>query len=433
VPGFALMVFAGSATFPGGARTGCVTVSAVNADKVPMAPGFGQQPRFIVTIQPVGTTFNPPAPITMPNVDGLVPGQVTELYSYDHDLAAFVAIGTGTVTADGLLIRSDPGVGILKAGWHCGGDPNATGSAGTCPECKRCQGNTCIADPAQNGASCTTPATAEGVCRNGNCLPLEVMILSTDVRIDQIQLQVGPAGQLGTLVLSLLGSLNHEIRHATRLGGTLSETFDIPSLPQGLFTSIEATWIVGSRSVSNALAYRMKVHDNVRHSVYNTPNESECTASGSSPVYLTDNGCNFVQGTLNTQFKNQVDLNGSGVSNAHGALQVEAFCLSHANAPPDAAGRSYRRVTTITPACGTFVSDATVASYGANSGGPLPCSEEMYIYSAASPVTKEVTDNCPACGPVTDFVRQLDNYTTRPACQPSAFTDLGTFKTIQVF
>ena len=34
-----------------------------------------------------GTMFNPPAPITMPNVDGLQPGQVTELYSYDHDLS----------------------------------------------------------------------------------------------------------------------------------------------------------------------------------------------------------------------------------------------------------------------------------------------------------------------------------------------------------
>lgn len=129
IPGFALTVLPGSATFPGGARSGCVTVSAVNPDKVPMAPGFGQQPRFIVTIQPVGTVFNPPAPITMPNVDGLLPGQVTELYSYDHDLSAFTAIGTGTVTPDGLLVRSDPGVGILKAGWHCGGNPSSTGSA----------------------------------------------------------------------------------------------------------------------------------------------------------------------------------------------------------------------------------------------------------------------------------------------------------------
>lgn len=126
VPGFSLTVVAGSATFPGGARSGCITVSTVNADKSPMTPGFGQQPRFLITIQPVGTMFNPPAPLTMPNVDGLQPNQVTELYSYDHDLAAFTAIGTGTVSEDGLLIESDPGVGILKAGWHCGGNPNSS-------------------------------------------------------------------------------------------------------------------------------------------------------------------------------------------------------------------------------------------------------------------------------------------------------------------
>src|SRR5947207_9203595 len=97
-------------------------------DKVPMMPGFGQQPRFIVTIQPVGTTFNPPAPITIPNVDGLKPRAVTEMYSYDHDLSMFVAIGTGTVSSDGSVIASNPGVGVLKAGWHCGGDPNQIGS-----------------------------------------------------------------------------------------------------------------------------------------------------------------------------------------------------------------------------------------------------------------------------------------------------------------
>jgi len=94
-----------------------------------MAPGFGQQPRFIVTIQPVGTNFNPPAPITLPNVDGLAPKAVTEMYSYDHDLGMFIAIGTGTVSADGSSIVSNPGVGVLKAGWHCGGNPNQSGGA----------------------------------------------------------------------------------------------------------------------------------------------------------------------------------------------------------------------------------------------------------------------------------------------------------------
>lgn len=181
VPGFALTVLPGSATFPGGSRTGCVSVTPVNGDKVPMSPGFGQQPRFIVTIQPVGTTFNPPAPITLPNVDGLPSKSVTEMYSYDHDLGMFIAIGTGTVSSDGSVIASNPGVGVLKAGWHCGGNPNSTGSAGTCPDCQKCTGSSCVAD---NSLSCDDHkfcTSADGktpgpdACLNGKCLgtPIE--------------------------------------------------------------------------------------------------------------------------------------------------------------------------------------------------------------------------------------------------------------------
>jgi Glucodextranase, domain B len=167
-PGFSLTIAPGSATFPGGSKTGCVSVTPVNMDKVPMSPGFGQQPRFVVTIQPVGTTFNPPAPITIPNVDGLAPRAVTEMYSYDHDLATFVAIGSATVSDDGSFIRSDPGVGVLKAGWNCGGNPNATGSAGTCPQCKKCDGSGCVADPSQNNNPCQVDQK-NGFCLNGEC------------------------------------------------------------------------------------------------------------------------------------------------------------------------------------------------------------------------------------------------------------------------
>lgn len=174
-PGFSLTIAAGSATFPGGSRSGCVSVTPVNMDKVPMAPGFGQQPRFVLTIQPVGTTFNPPAAIAIPNVDGLAPRAVTEMYSYDHDLASFVSIGAGTVSEDGSVIRSDPGVGVLKAGWHCGGNPNPTGSAGTCPTCKKCNGATCINDDGagcnDNDACTSASGTSQGPdrCQGGSC------------------------------------------------------------------------------------------------------------------------------------------------------------------------------------------------------------------------------------------------------------------------
>ncbi|MBL8229538.1 MAG: hypothetical protein JNL98_13700 [Bryobacterales bacterium] len=123
VPGFSLTVLPGSATFPGGSRSGCVSVTPVHHDKVPMVPSFGHQPRLVVTIQPVGTKFFPPASMTTPNTDGLRPGQTAELFSFDHDLANFVSVGTGTVSEDGRVVKSDPGVGVLKAGWHGAGNP----------------------------------------------------------------------------------------------------------------------------------------------------------------------------------------------------------------------------------------------------------------------------------------------------------------------
>jgi hypothetical protein len=131
LPGFSLTVAPGSALFPNGSRAGTVSATLVHADKMPMTPGFGQQPRFIVTIQPPGVHFDPPAKLTLPNLDGLAPGEITELYSFDHDLGQFIAIGTGTVSEDGTTVVSDPGVGIVKGGWHCGGNPNPTGTACT--------------------------------------------------------------------------------------------------------------------------------------------------------------------------------------------------------------------------------------------------------------------------------------------------------------
>jgi hypothetical protein len=178
-PGFSLTFGPGQVTFPGGTQTGCISVTMVNGDKVPMVPGFGQQPRFIVTIQPSGAVFNPPAAITLPNVDGLGPRQVTEMYSFDHDIGSFVAIGTGVVSDDGLIIRSSPGVGVLKAGWHCGGNPSPTGAAADCPVCQVCTTDHCEPDPGQNGQ--TLPDDKCKICKDGS--PTGIDLNKTGVEV----------------------------------------------------------------------------------------------------------------------------------------------------------------------------------------------------------------------------------------------------------
>ncbi|HMJ84801.1 MAG TPA: hypothetical protein VK504_16585, partial [Vicinamibacterales bacterium] len=114
---------------PSGSRAGTISATLVHNDKVPMTPGFGQQPRFIVTVQPPGVHFDPPAAMTIPNLDGLAPGEVTEMYSFDHDLGQFVAVGTGSASEDGSTIVSDPGVGVIKSGWQSAGNPNPTGNS----------------------------------------------------------------------------------------------------------------------------------------------------------------------------------------------------------------------------------------------------------------------------------------------------------------
>jgi len=123
VPGLQLKVFANSATFPNGAKTGQLTISQVQGDKVPMPPPGGIL--FIPpawTIQPIGTTFSPPAEITLPN-NGSAPGTIVDIFSFDHDLFVFTKVGQGTVSEDGLNIISDSGFGITHAGWGGGGPP----------------------------------------------------------------------------------------------------------------------------------------------------------------------------------------------------------------------------------------------------------------------------------------------------------------------
>jgi hypothetical protein len=221
-PGFALSIVKDSVTFPDGSREGFVGVTPVNASKVPMPPPNGMQPNFIITVQPAGTKFDPPARLVIPNTEGFLAGAQTEMFSFDHDLGEFVSIGPGTVSDDGTVVASDPGFGVVKAGWHCGSQPNPQGccsgggdggggcaacktsESGDCnnndcvpddsqdpgeckqcqggssvaddsetpeAECKKCEGGSAVADSAQDDSSCGdgSPGQACYTCKNGKC------------------------------------------------------------------------------------------------------------------------------------------------------------------------------------------------------------------------------------------------------------------------
>ncbi len=166
VPGFKLTVPAGSVTFPDGSREGWISVTVVNAAKVPMAPPNGMQPQLIVTIQPTGAMFDPPAPLTLPNVDGHLPGAQVEMYSYDHDLEEFVTIGLGTVNRDGTLIESNTGVGVIKAGWHCGSQPEGDGCTHYCADyCQECNADcVCVVVPEKEAETQTPENCQKELC-----------------------------------------------------------------------------------------------------------------------------------------------------------------------------------------------------------------------------------------------------------------------------
>ena len=186
VPGVAYTVFAHSATFPDGSKVGRLTLSQVHADKVPMAPPNGTSPAVVGTLQPARVKFNPPIRIQVPNSSGLPPGQVVEVYSFDHDLEQFVSGGTARVSEDGSVIVADPGFGLRVSGWHTAPPPPPPPTcANGCNTDNTCRTGTCVNGSCQftnsgNGTACDNGGHC-GSCKDGACEAIKIVVHRTDL------------------------------------------------------------------------------------------------------------------------------------------------------------------------------------------------------------------------------------------------------------
>lgn len=119
---------AGSAQDQTGRAATRATVIPVAPDRLPAPLPPGVDPKLVISVQAGNdagfnlaggpSNFLIPAPVTFPNLEGLRPGEKSLIWSFDHDAGMWTIIGTGTVTVDGSVIHTDPGVGILAPGWH---------------------------------------------------------------------------------------------------------------------------------------------------------------------------------------------------------------------------------------------------------------------------------------------------------------------------
>ena len=123
---------------------------------------------------------------------------------------------------------------------------------------------------------------------------------------------------------------------------------------------------------------------------------------------------------MKSDFIDQAELNGTGISLNHGTIEREVTCRDATNFPTDGSDNSFRGHSSVRGACGGGVGNSTVAVN--KNHQDLACGDSVYIVGVG---VKTVTDYCPGC-----TSRQVDNYTTTPACY--GVLDLGTFKTIKL-
>ena len=146
--GTMVMVPADSLFADDGTRGGEVGIAPVPPDRLPGALPQGLDPALVITVQTNGATnFDVPAPICFPNLPDtstglpLDAGAQSALWSFNHDTGKWQVVGPMTVTGDGQLVCTDPGVGVIAPGWHApqpGTGGNADAPVGPSPPPPMC-------------------------------------------------------------------------------------------------------------------------------------------------------------------------------------------------------------------------------------------------------------------------------------------------------
>jgi hypothetical protein len=221
--------------------------------------------------------------------------------------------------------------------------------------------------------------------------------------------------------------------------GSYAVPFNRPGLQPDTYTTVRSTWYVGTEGAepteSINLVRDYTVFGTVRHSTYNTPYESSCTAN-TQTAWIFNTSCNFTQVSLKSDFVTQTYINGSGVSLNYGSLQYNSGSLCSGSYPTGAnTTNSFLQVTNIDGSCGTtVVGGDSVATYPnpAIVGGTYVCGDNILLVTSANTnqAIKHVADYCPACSAGFNGTNgHIDNYNSSQACSAHNLGDYGNFWT----
>ncbi len=233
---------------------------------------------------------------------------------------------------------------------------------------------------------------------------VQVVINSATIAINQISTTLRPNGVSGAFSLwESSGSVSNYSQTAiTRDSGAYTDGFNLAmSTPAGQYTTIYAAWSVSNVQVVTSYNFSFYNYGNTHHSQYTLINEATCPGGSSTPYIITNLSACFSSGlittNLNSQFQSQTALNGTGQSNQYNLLKAlnASSCSNATQGKPSGAngGNSFVEVSSVTAACGNFLTTSTVAQYGHS------CGLQIFISGYGNPGTlKTVQDECPACG-----------------------------------
>ena len=107
---------------------GPISISQVPGSIAPAALPTELDPELLITIQPVGITFDPPVRLTFANALDLPPGSDANLWSLEPDKGIFAIVGAMEVSADRSQVDTVMG-GVRASTWHTIGPPVPNGDA----------------------------------------------------------------------------------------------------------------------------------------------------------------------------------------------------------------------------------------------------------------------------------------------------------------